>query len=238
MRSAPVKFRASSAAASPTSPASADAFAAADPGPAQTSECPVLGRLNRRKRGAELEDAILSAAYEQLLEVGYSTFSVEAVATRARTGKASIYRRWPTRTDLVLDCLCTKLPSPQECGGQEFSDDVTTADALRQVARTIAGVLAGPAGEAIRAVKGSAGADPELARQIDLRFGAPRREAMLELLRRGVRRGEVRPEAVCPEVAEVLPALLHYRILMLEQQLSPAEVVSMVDTVVLPLVRA
>ena len=53
----------------------------------------------QRKRGAALEDAILEAAYAELSEVGYSAFSVEGVAARARTGKASIYRRWPTKQE-------------------------------------------------------------------------------------------------------------------------------------------
>ena len=67
----------------------------------------------RRRRGAALEDAILAAAYVELATVGYGAFSVEAVAARARTGKASIYRRWPTKQELVLDALLQALPTPR-----------------------------------------------------------------------------------------------------------------------------
>src|SRR5690348_12742634 len=61
-----------------------------------------VAEIARRRRGAALEDAIRQAAFDELSEVGYATFSVESVAERARTGKASIYRRWPTKQALVL----------------------------------------------------------------------------------------------------------------------------------------
>ncbi|MFT4283798.1 MAG: TetR/AcrR family transcriptional regulator [Protaetiibacter sp.] len=55
-----------------------------------------------RRRGAELENAILDAVWEEISEKGYGGLTFEAVATRARTSRAVIYRRWHTREDLVL----------------------------------------------------------------------------------------------------------------------------------------
>ena len=66
----------------------------------------------------------------------------------------------------------------------------------------------------MRAIKCEAVTDPELARAIDDQFQAPRRAAMLALLRRGVARGEVRPDAATPIVADVLPAVLTHRIIL------------------------
>ncbi|MDT4905972.1 MAG: hypothetical protein QOH52_3988, partial [Pseudonocardiales bacterium] len=92
--------------------------------------------VQQRRRGAALEDAIREAAYAELTEVGYTAFSVEAVAARARTGKASIYRRWPTKQELVLDALLVTLPTAEQCGiGVTLDDSVTTVQALHQVAR-------------------------------------------------------------------------------------------------------
>src|SRR5579884_1708738 len=114
-------------------------------------------RVQLRRRGAQLEDAILSAAYDELVAAGYTAFSVENVAVRAGTGKASIYRRWPTKQHLVTDALLSRLPTPAQCGislpADAIPDHVSTADALRQVATNIAQVMASPAGDAIRAVK-------------------------------------------------------------------------------------
>ena len=191
----------------------------------------------QRRRGAALEDAILEAAYAELSEVGYGAFTVEAVAARARTGKASIYRRWGTKQELVLDTLCDQLPSAQQCGLElDFADSVSTADALRQVAQAITGVLASPAGRAMRAIKCEAISDPELARAIDDRFQAPRREAMLNLLRRGVERGEVRPDAVSSLVADVLPAVLAHRVLLQREEITETDITDIIEQVLIPLV--
>ena len=192
----------------------------------------------RRKRGVALEDAILEAAFAELTEVGLTAFTVEGVAARARTGKASIYRRWPCKNDLVLDALCEGLPTPEQCGMPANIDDgVTTEAALRSVATAIAQVMSSPAGDAIRAVKCEAAADPQLARAVDERFQAPRRLALMGLLRRGVERGEVRPDAVSPLVADVLPAVLFHRLVLQREPLTERDVAAVVDEVLLPLIR-
>jgi AcrR family transcriptional regulator len=192
----------------------------------------------QRKRGAALEEAILAAAYDELSEAGYTSFTVEAVAARARTGKASIYRRWPTKQELVLDTLCARLPTPEQCGLDiQLDDSVTTSDALYEVARAISNILRSAAGDAMRTIKCEAAADPELARAIDDRFQAPRREAMLELLRRGVARGEVRPEAVSPLVADVLPAVLAHRVLLQRERVTERDITDIIEQIVIPLVR-
>lgn len=191
-----------------------------------------------RKRGAELEDAILDAAFTELSEVGYTAFSVEGVAARARTGKASIYRRWPTRAQLMLEAITAHLPTPAQCGlAMELPPDMTTADALRSIARAIVEVLHSPAGDVMRAVKCEAATDPELARAIDDQFQAPRRAAMLALLQRGVERGEVRPGAATPIVADVLPAVLTHRIILQREPIDAKVVTEIMEQVLLPLIE-
>jgi AcrR family transcriptional regulator len=191
----------------------------------------------QRKRGAKLEDAILEAAYLELSEVGYTSFTVEGVAARARTGKASIYRRWPTRDELLLDAVCSQLPTPQECGMTDLAQDVTTADALRAVARAISSVMSSPAGDVMRAIKCEALVHPELARAVDERFQAPRREFLLGLLRRGVERGEVRPGADTALVADVLPAVLTHRILLQREPITRQTITEIIEQILLPLVE-
>lgn len=191
-----------------------------------------------RKRGAALEEAILAAAYAELSEVGYTQFSVESVAVRARTGKASIYRRWPTRAALMLDAITIHLPAPAQCGfPTEMTDDLTTVDALRAIAGAISTVLDSPAGDVMRAVKCEAATDPELARAIDDQFQAPRRAAMLALLRRGVERGEVRPEAATPLIADVLPAVLTHRIILQREPITAQTITDIMEQVLLPIIE-
>ena len=201
------------------------------------SSCPLGGAI--RRRGAALEDAILRAAYAELSEAGYTAFSVESVAARARTGKASIYRRWPTKPELVLDALEHVLPTEEQCRSEfALTESVTTREALLDIGRTIARMLASPMGDAIRAIKCEATADPELAELVDARFQAPRRAGLLALLQRGVERGEVRPEAVCELVVDVLPAVLSHRVLLLRRPVREADVRSIIENVLIPLVES
>ena len=58
-----------------------------------------------RRRGAALDDAMLSAAWDELLERGYANFTIEAAAERAKTSRAVIYRRWPNKMDLIIAAI-------------------------------------------------------------------------------------------------------------------------------------
>ena len=202
-----------------------------------TASAGVPGATAQRRRGAVLESAILAAAYDELTTVGYTNFSVENVALRARTGKASIYRRWPRKAELVMDAMGTLMPRPADCGIElMFGDDVSTVDALHHVAFNVSLTIASPAGDAMRAIKYEATVDPELAALVDERFQAPRRAALLSILHRGVQRGEVRPEAATALVADVLPAVLVHRMVMGGETLGEAAVVEIIDQVLVPLI--
>ena len=112
-----------------------------------------------------------------------------------------------------------------------------TADMLRQLAHVIASLLSSPAGNAMRAVKCEAFSDPELARAVDERFQAPRRQALIDLLHRGVRRGEVRPGADCALVADVLPAMLAHRVILMREAIAESEITDIIEQIVLPLIE-
>ena len=58
-------------------------------------------------RSARVRESILAAALSELIESGYAALSVEAVASRAGVNKTTIYRRWPTVDDLLVDALTT-----------------------------------------------------------------------------------------------------------------------------------
>ena len=105
-------------------------------------------RRTGRYRGAgpqarrRFEDAV--AAYAELSEVGYTAFSVERSAARARTGKASILHR--CEVEPILDWFCS-LPTPQQCGHGDGSGYLVL-DAL-SILDSIAAVLNSPAGDAM-----------------------------------------------------------------------------------------
>ena len=66
----------------------------------------VTEQLHRqRRRGEELEAALLQAAWDELAEVGFAKLTMESVAVRAKTGVAVLYRRWPNKDDLVIAAI-------------------------------------------------------------------------------------------------------------------------------------
>ena len=96
--------------------------------------------ISRRRRGAELEDAICRAAFEELTESGYGAFTIESVAARAQTGKASIYRRWPGKDELLLDAFCRGIPEPVDCfSTADLADSMSTRDVLLCSVREMVG---------------------------------------------------------------------------------------------------
>jgi AcrR family transcriptional regulator len=62
-------------------------------------------QVRHRRRGEELERALLDAAWEELATVGFASLTMESVAARAKTGVAVLYRRWPNKDELVLAAI-------------------------------------------------------------------------------------------------------------------------------------
>jgi AcrR family transcriptional regulator len=194
--------------------------------------------IPRRRRGAELEDAICRAAFEELTEAGYGGFTIESVATRAGTGKASIYRRWPGKDELLLDAFCRGIPEPDDCFlAGELDPSVSTRDALLQVVRTMVGAASGKKRAAMHAMAGETARDPGFARVVDRLILTPRREGLADLLRRGLVVGDVRSDAPIDLIAELVPAFFMSRLLFRHVDTSDADIVAFVDGVVMPLLR-
>ena len=183
-----------------------------------------------RRRGGVLLDAIHAAVLDELVASGYAGLTIERVAERARTGKGSIYRRWPTRLDLVLDTLDHTLPQVDV-----LPDTGNIRTDLIEALWHIATVMNSPAGDAARACFGPE-VDEELAQAIRDRLLPPRKKGLLAILRRGVARGEVRPGAVRTRVAEVGPMLLHGEMLQ-RGRITREAVRDIVDEVLMPLLR-
>jgi AcrR family transcriptional regulator len=189
-----------------------------------------------RRRGATLERAIHAAVFNELAEVGYAAFTIESVAARAHTGKASIYRRWPTKQDLVLDAFCGKFGETMQLIEGSLTEQTTTRDVLLGVGRRMAEV-ASDAGEAVRAAACEISRDAALAAALDEQVNCPKREIILGLLRRGVERGEVRPDAACELMADVLPSMIMFKLILQNQTVSDETLTRIVDDVVMPLLR-
>jgi AcrR family transcriptional regulator len=199
--------------------------------PATVPDC-APPQARSRRRGETLERAIFDAVIDQLQAVGYVGLTMEGVATRAHTGKAALYRRWPRKEDLVVDALEHVLPSPTA-----LPDHGTVRDDLLDLLRRLAALLNSPAGCALQCLMSETERDESFARLLHERVKEPRKRMFLDLLVRGAARGQVRAGAATQLVAEVGPALVMQRFLAEGAPIPDDYVVSVVDDVVMPLLR-
>jgi AcrR family transcriptional regulator len=203
---------------------------AAPADPTTAPPCAPPGRP--RRRGQALEQAIFDAVLDQLQAVGYVGLTMEGVAACAQTGKAALYRRWPRKEDLVVDALEHALPSPTD-----LPDHGDVRDDLLDLLRRMTAMLNSPAGCALQCLMSETERDESFARLLHERVKEPRKRMFLDLLVRAADRGQVRPTAATQLMAEVGPALVMQRFLVDGPPVPDDYVVSVLDEVVLPLLR-
>ncbi|MFE2143832.1 TetR/AcrR family transcriptional regulator [Streptomyces sp. NPDC059456] len=185
-----------------------------------------------RRRGPELERAILDAALEQLSTVGWNALTMEGVAARAHTGKAAVYRRWPSKADLVAEVLRTGLPP---LGG--IPDGGSVREDLFRLCVRMRDVMESRAGQALRAVlhecdHAHAGRFHDVIRA---GLHEPAHQMIRELVERGIERGDVRADATSPFVADVIPAMMMYRAKVCGSEWADPDIAEMIDRVMVPL---
>jgi AcrR family transcriptional regulator len=190
------------------------------------------GHTGTRRRGAALERAIFEAVFDQLETVGYAKLTMEGVAAAAHTGKAALYRRWDGKDDLVLDAVRHALPSPADIPlSGSVRDDILS---LLRCALTAIEVTKGFALQ----VKPAGDPAVEMLHALHReRVSEPIRKLILEVLRCGAERGEVRPEAVTEHTARVGPAMLTHYCVTEGPDVPDDYLVSLVDDIILPLIR-
>lgn len=184
------------------------------------------GGTVRRRRGTELEAAILAATWAELAEAGYARLTMEGVADRARTGKQVLYRRWPNRAELVMAAIRHHLGS--------LADDVPDTGELRGDLLTLLRAMArrhrdlGP--ELIHGLMAEA-------HELNPEFFTIMSTMMTTVLGRADERGEVRLDRLPPRVVTLPADLTRHAMLLSRDPITDDTLVEIVDDVFLPLVR-
>jgi AcrR family transcriptional regulator len=189
-------------------------------------------RKGPRRRGDALHAAIFEATLEELTAVGYAELKMEHVANRARASKGSLYRRWSSRAELVVDAVHHTIPS---CA--ERPDTGSVREDLLGCLRGFATLLNGPSGEAIRGLMADTIRNQDLMEIVQVRFVDPGVSLFLEVLRRGAARGEVRAAALTRRIASLGPDLLREHFLVHRTPIPDRVLVEIVDEVIMPLIR-
>ncbi len=194
-----------------------------------------LDKPTRRRRGQELEDAILVAGWDQLLEGGYNAFTIDAVAERAGTSRSVIYRRWPDRDDLLEAAITHGLNqgremTPPDTGSlrEDMIEALRRSNRLRGSIAPLMSVFMG----AYFADSGRTFADVR-ERALGPRGGGP----LDVILERAIARGEADASKLTPRVRSVAVDLFRHEMLITAAPLTDEVLIEIVDDVFLPLVR-
>jgi AcrR family transcriptional regulator len=188
--------------------------------------------LPQRRRGEVLEKALLDAAWAELTETGYDDLTIEAVATRAGTSRAVLYRRWPSKQDLVLATLLDHVKSDPvgvPNTGSLRGDVIALLKAANELRLRTAIVVFTRLGGFYR------DADTNLAELAAVVQG-DRATVLDAIIEQAVARGEVKPGQISERVARVPVELFRYELMVRLQPVPDDVLEGIVDDVFLPLV--
>lgn len=196
-----------------------------------SEQAPQLGRKRDHTRDAD----ILEAAIFVLSETGYDRMTMDMVALRAKAGKATMYRRWPSKAELVLEAIAHLKAN------QVDLEDLPTTGNLRDdllalfkphsvedeqlKMRTMAGLSS------------MLSQHQEFADAANAAIVEPWAQVNRLLIKRAIDRGEVAATVDVEALAQVIPSMSAYRTLILRKPLDRAFLVSMIDAVLLPALR-
>lgn len=185
-----------------------------------------------RRRGAELDSAILDAGWEQLLDAGYAGFTIDAVAARSASARSVLYRRWPTRLELLEAVIRRR--------GEIDVIDVPDTGTLRgDVLAVLTDFNARRAGTMglfaalLGAYYDEAGGSPAKLRALFVPDGP---SIMSQIAERAVARGEL-ATLPPPRVLNLPADLLRHELFMTMAAVPQDTITEIVDDVFLPLVK-
>ncbi len=183
-----------------------------------------VARRRGRPRDTSADERILQAAGRLILERGFDKVTVDDVASMARAGKATVYRRWASKEDLAVAALellyRQELPMP---------DTGSVRKDLGEYFRHVLDFVNSPSGAAfIRMSMGEALRDPRIAALYESATASQERHVHA-LLQRGIERGEIRADAPVEYAVNWLSGMVAVRCSMGRQQPTSAEVDDMID---------
>jgi len=174
------------------------------------------------------EIELLEVTLQLLQENGYDRLTVDAVAATARASKATVYRRWPSKAELVLAAFTEgirQVAVPPETG--------TLRGDLVRLGELVCEQIGRQAGT-LRAVLVEVSRNPALNEVMQHQFVDQRKSLMLEILGQAAQRGEIEAAAVDEDLWDVLPGYLIFRSLVSGRAPTAGTVANLVDNVILP----
>jgi len=191
------------------------------------------GARHRPRVEGGREEEILAATVALVAELGYDRLTMDAVATAAKASKATLYRRWTSKAELVVDAISRAkgCPMPDNvdtgslrgdlislaCGTGGFTDEMPMS--------VMAGLLT------------ALQHDAELQKAFQQRFLAPRLGLVATIYQRAIDRGEVSPAVDVELLANTLPAVIIHHAFLLGVEPTDDLILRVIDNVILPAAR-
>ncbi|WP_309227785.1 MULTISPECIES: TetR/AcrR family transcriptional regulator [unclassified Mycolicibacterium] len=174
------------------------------------------------------ETELLAVTLRLLQQHGYDRLTVEAVATEAKSSKSTIYRRWPSKTELVLAAFIegTRVQLVPPRTGSLRTDLLRIGASVCEQAREHASTMS--------AIMSEIAHCPELSEALQNQFVLQRKLLMTEVLTEAVNRGEIAAAAIHTELWDVLPGYLVFRSLIPGRPPTAETVRALVDDVLMP----
>jgi AcrR family transcriptional regulator len=186
-----------------------------------------------RPRDEGRDQAILEAAVELLAAVGYDAMSIESIASRAKVSKATIYRRWPGKAELVADALRSR----HEPHMVEAVDTGSLRGDLLAMVEWMLEQIAGVNGALICGMATAVRADARLGQMLIAEKQASSERVAGVIISRAQSRGELPPDADPGPIMKVAPGVALFR-QMSGEPLDREFAEHLVDDVVIPLLRS
>jgi AcrR family transcriptional regulator len=159
--------------------------------------------------------AIMDAVYSLLQEKSVRDLTMEEVAKRAKVGKPTLYKWWPTKATLVLAVLCERMAP-----NLEKPTDLTAEESLRLRVRRLIDAFNGPFGKIVAGLIAEGQSEPAVLREFVDRWVSPRRNATIADLQRGKDAGELRSETEPELLNDAIFGAIYYRFLLRSEPLT------------------
>lgn len=159
-----------------------------------------------RPRDPKLDSAILAATLELLASEGYDGLTIEAVASRAGVGKASVYRRFSGKEELVVEAVASLSEQPERRDGMGVRDELVAL--LETIRRKNDSSISGKIFPRLL----SAGIEnPKLLQRYREQVLDPRRQRFLDVVQRGIEEGLIRPDVDPGHAVDLVVGPMVYR---------------------------
>lgn len=185
-----------------------------------------IRKKTTQPRGEAFVGPVLDATLQLLAEVGFERLTVPDVAKRSGVNKTSLYRRWPTKSELVRDALAQAMAHTQSA-----PDTGTLRGDLIALAKTVADFVQSPAGMGVVRVLLAEGANPELRALATNAYQDAGKHVPLAAILRAIQRGELAESADITQLLFTLAGSIIHRVFIEQGAASQAFVERVVDLV-------